>query len=71
MPKKQTTTDLLKILLENKVNLQWYGKVCWMSIYDPRVSDSKTSNEVHVKLKDGVGREETIIEGLRLLGIEV
>ena len=63
--------DILKIILDNKINLQWYGKVCWMSVYDPRVSDSKTSNEVHVKLKDGVGTQETIIEGLRLLGIEV
>ena len=63
--------DILKIVLDNKINLQWYGKVCWMSIYDPRVSDSKTSNEVHAKLKDGVGTQETIIEGLRLLGIEV
>lgn len=68
---KKYNQDLLKIVLDNKVNMQWYGKVCWMSIYDPRVSDSKTSNEVHVKLKDGVGREETIIEGLRLLGIAV
>ena len=68
---KKYNQDLLKIVVDNKVNMQWYGKVCWMSIYDPRVSDSKTSSEVHVKLKDGVGREDTIIEGLRLLGIEV
>lgn len=71
MKTSKAKQSIAEIIAENKINISWYGKCMWISKFDPRLSDSKTATELMVKLEDGVGTEETIIEGLRLLGIEV
>lgn len=70
MTNKQSNLDIIELLAENQVNVTWTPKCIWLRKTLPVVD--VVNPEICIKLVDhGMRRHKALIEGLRLLGIEV
>ncbi len=62
--------DLTKLLSDNQINLQWTPEVLWLRKSSSVVNVANP--DLCIKFSDhGNDKAKALIEGLRLLGIEV